>query len=179
MQKEQILKELQLYVTQMAKRVTNKPVKVIIDHLPGKVGMRISLEDTSPKSYLIIIGKETIKSFSHDITELKHTLLHEIAHIPDMEKYDYDTDVYHGKGFKESARKLGLAKIYAKANLYYVHSKETGLPVVARVEGKYTGRQSKSKERYYEQQGYHTHLEKMKNGMYSLLISEKKKKDVS
>jgi hypothetical protein len=169
-----ILKDLQAFTTSASRKITYKPVTVTIGHRPGSIGMTILPEGRPVRGYSIIIDKKTFEQFLHDINELKRNLLHELAHIPELE-LNPDGKAGHGKPFKEVCRKLGVPKTHAKANLHFIHSKETDyLPVLAKVQGNYPNKeQAKSVERQYKQRGYLTLVHKLENGMYRLLIEER------
>jgi predicted SprT family Zn-dependent metalloprotease len=169
-----ILKELQYFTSTAARKITYKPITVTIGHRPGTIGMTILPEGRPVQSYSIIIDKKTYDYFVHDLNELKRNLLHELAHIPELER-NPDGKAGHGKQFKEVCQKLGVPKTHSNASLHFIHSKETEYrPVLAKVQGNYPDKeQAKSMERTYKQRGYITLVRKMENGMYRLLIEER------
>lgn len=129
-----ILNSLYPFAEAKAKLITNKKVKLgIINktryHNNGQVyAATIKFKDEAkPPYFLIEIDKRVLIKFS--LTNLKHIVSHEIAHIPDLEKPKLITRIGkngkkykmyrddHGKDFTNVCKKIKVVGSFSKSNL--------------------------------------------------------------
>jgi hypothetical protein len=134
----EVLKELQVFTTKHAKKVTNKPVTVYIaNHIPkydlnkmlpeiangsNKTAMEIVITTVMRDGkkeiygYYIIVGEDFFSIYKPQRDILENGILHELSHIPGLLnriKKGIAT-THHGKQFKKTANKLGVPETHLK-----------------------------------------------------------------
>ena len=135
---KEVLKELQEFTTNRAKKVTNKPVTVYIaKHVPKydlnkmlpeiangskKLAMEIVITTVMRDGkkevygYYIIIGEEFFSIYKTQKSILEDGILHELSHIPNLlNRIKMGiAPSHHGKQFKKTAKKLGVPETHLK-----------------------------------------------------------------
>lgn len=125
------LKSLYPFIESKAKLLTNKKVKVgIINKIRYHENGQVYVATITLKSsyFLLEVDKRAFAKFS--ITNLKHIIAHELAHIPELEKPKLITRIGangkpykmykkddHGKTFTNAAKKVKVPTSFTKSNL--------------------------------------------------------------
>jgi hypothetical protein len=128
-----LLQKLEKFANERSRSFTKLPIVIELLDLPirnilGKKPYRVVARAINYKRYpkdkrynpwLIKWGIELDKSHynenKHNISELHQTILHELAHIALLEKYNEGSQAFrHGTEFKKTAKEMGVDNLHLK-----------------------------------------------------------------
>lgn len=105
MEKDATFQRYEAYTIRQAKRITKKPVKLVVNpNAHTQNAYAHMLKYSNPTHYSIVFSGGFYKFHKHNESVIKNIILHELAHI--KEPYEHDM------GFKRVAKNLGALARY-------------------------------------------------------------------